>query len=135
MCIKLEEVLAEAERRNTSDVSDLCKNVEASIRVLVVMIPFILICASVFVIFACLWDRQGLRGWTVMGMTGTYALRVSARATRDLSIYLAGWNIIVDAPSFCFFLGMPIQNETVPPSSSCLFYTCRFVPSLLLPQR
>ena len=103
--MKLEEVLAEAERRNTSDISDLCQNVEKSVRVFVFTIPFTSICALVFVAFACLWDRKGLRGWVVMGMTGSYVLRCLARVVRDLAIYLAGWNIIVDEPSFCIFLG------------------------------
>ena len=105
MCIKLEDVLAEAERGNMSNVSDICGNTETIVKVFVLYVPFMSICSSVFIIFACLWDRQKLHGWIVMGMAGSYTLRCSAIAIRDLAIHLVRWNIIVEAPAFCIFLG------------------------------
>ena len=110
MCVKLENILAEAKRANTSDVSEICKNVETIVRVFVLDVPFMLICSLVFMIFACLWDRQTLHGWIVMGMAGSFTLRCSAISVRDLAIHLDRWNIIVDAPAFCAFLGEPRGN-------------------------
>ena len=105
MCIDLENVLAEADRENTSNVSDICNDTEIIVKVFVLDIPFMSICSTVLMVFICLWDRQKLHGWIVMGTAGSLILRCSAVAMRDLAIHLAHWNIIVDAPAFCIFLG------------------------------
>ena len=112
MCIKLEDILARAEGGNSTNLSDICRNTERIVRVFVLYVPFIWICSSVFIIFACLWDRQKLHGWLVMGMAGSFTLRSSAAAMRDLAIHLVQWNIIVEAPTFCIFLG-EVEETTV----------------------
>ena len=79
----------------------------AVLKVFIINVPFMLICATVFIIFTCLWDRLKVYGWIVIATSVSYFTRSLVTAVRDLEIHLAGWNIIMEAPKFCVFLGKP----------------------------
>ena len=104
------DTVEEADEINRNYTAEISGNVttpdiQVVVKVFVLDIPFMLICAIVFTVYACLWDRLKVHGWLVMATSASFFIRSLTIATRDLAIHLAGWDITVEAPEFCVFLG------------------------------
>ena len=80
-------------------------DIQIAVKVFVLDFPFAVTCATVFIIYACLWDRQKVHGWIVMAISASFCIRSLIIAVRDLLVHAVGWNIAKEAPTFCVTLG------------------------------
>lgn len=94
-----------SETTGTVNSSQAISDIQSTVKVFVVDIPFALICFTIFTIYASLWDRQRVHGWIVMATAATFCIRSSTIVVRDVAIHVAAWNVVEEAPIFCVSLG------------------------------